>query len=224
MHNPLRISKSTLPLVLFTTTVLGGISINTKNINKTNQIEITATKESPKLNKKKVADYGNHNTKFVGTNLAMCLLGLCKRKKPNNTAAIEENQMINTEKTVLNNNHHVTLYYTGNNVLTKRMEEDELGRFVDKQVFDSDGNLIEHMHKDYFENLNTKGHIEYYKGKGQEYSRKVCNTYNNEEMHYIEEFNSITQPECNYKMESIYTQGKLVKIIQNGEVIFNANP
>lgn len=225
MFTPLKISKSTLPLAMFYATVLcGGANFNNRNINsKTNKAEIYATDKTLSLGAKDVCNHMKNTSGLIGTNIAMCLFGFSRRKIVNKATVMEEVSEENTKTSILENNHQVTFYYDKNNILTKRIEDDELGRFVDKKVFDSDGTVIKHMHKDYFENQDGKGHIEYYKGDDQEYTRKTCNTYQGEEMHYTEEFNSITRPECNYKMESTYRQGKLVKIIQNGEVIFNAN-
>lgn len=219
MHNQFTIRQSVLPLAMMSAAILGGVNVNARN-NYGKQPYITNKIIS--VSEKDTFDYMKHNSNnVIGMDLAMCLFSFRRRKK----ASLQTNQAENsannerTETQILENNHEVTFYYN-NEVLHLRIENDERGRFVDRQEFNSDGEVIGYMRKEYFENSDEEGYVEYCKDKYQDYTRKVCNTCIGDEKHYKEEFICNNNPERNYTLESIFAQGKTIKMIQNGKVIF----
>lgn len=113
--------------------------------------------------------------------------------------------------------HKVTEIYSDDGILQKRLEYDEFNRDVDSKNYDEKGVLIDYQHKDYYEKQNEKGCIETYKSKTQEYTRKSYTKYENGLKHTVDDFKSKTTSYINEFISDL--SGKLVKIINNGNVI-----
>ena len=108
----------------------------------------------------------------------------------------------------------VVEHYNIYDVLTRRIEYDEFNRDIDSKSFNNKGDIIEHQHKEYFENDTEKGFIETFKSRFQEYTRKSYIKFVNGFKHSIDEYVSKTRPDKNYINEFIYNaQEKLVKVI-----------
>ena len=78
--------------------------------------------------------------------------------------------------------------YDDDNFLIKRLVRDEFNRDIDALTFDSSGNTIEHLHKDYFQTETEQGFIETFKNKSQEYTRKAYTKIENGLKHNIDDF------------------------------------
>lgn len=108
--------------------------------------------------------------------------------------------------------------YDDNNILLKRLIQDEFNRDVDSKTFDSAGNIIEHLHKDYFQNKTEHGFVETFKNQSQEYVRKAYVKIEDGLKHSIDEFQSKTGK--SYINDFVYDMtGKLIKIINDGKVL-----
>lgn len=101
-----------------------------------------------------------------------------------------------------------------NDVLIKRIEYDEFSRDVDSKTFDKRGNVLEHLHKDYYESENEEGIIETFKSSTQEYKRKSYTKIENGFKHFIDDFQSKSGK--NYINDFVHDlSGNLIKIINN---------
>ena len=110
--------------------------------------------------------------------------------------------------------NRITDYFDNNNLLTKKVEYDEFDRAIDSKRFNPQGEVIEQMHKDYYENPNEKGFVEHFQSKSQEYVRKAYTKFENGIKHYVEEYRSKTSPEMSYISEFIYDiHNELVNVI-----------
>ena len=128
-------------------------------------------------------------------------------------------QFCSKENTYKSGNHTITETYNDNNFLERTMEFDEFGRDTDVKWYDMNGKVTGHMHKDYFETENEKGHVETFKNQFQEYTRKAYTKIEAGFRHTIDDYKSKTKPESSYINEFVYDMNKrLVKIITNGKV------
>lgn len=110
----------------------------------------------------------------------------------------------NSQKIYTKNNYKIVEYYNPNNILSKRIQYDKFERIVDCENFDTNGNVIDHQHKEYYETKTEKGIIETYKSNTQEYIRKSYIKFIAGFKHSIEEFISKSSPENSYKNVFIY--------------------
>ena len=114
---------------------------------------------------------------------------------------------------------HKIVDYFDNKIMTKKMEYDEFDRIIDTKWFDIEGNVVEHLHKDYYENSGETGFIEHFKNKTQEYIRKSYTKFESNLKHNVDEFQSISSPSKSYINEFIYDmQNQLIQIINNGKI------
>ena len=108
--------------------------------------------------------------------------------------------------------------YSDDDVLLKRLTNDEFGRDIDAAVFDLHGNIIEHQHKDYFQTETEQGFVETFKNKYQEYTRKAYTKIEDGLKHHIDDFKSKTGN--SYINDFVYDlSGKLIKVISNGKSV-----
>ncbi len=113
----------------------------------------------------------------------------------------------------------VTEVFDDKNALIKRIEYDEFNRDVDSKWFGSTGKLSEHLHKEYYKKADEEGVVETFKNKTQEYVRKSYTRFENGLKHVFDDFQSKTGK--NYINDFVYDKlGNLVKIINNGKVIY----
>lgn len=98
--------------------------------------------------------------------------------------------------------------------LLQKIEYDKFDRDIDVKRWDEFGQISEHMHKEYFEKENTKGHIETYKNKFQEYIRKAYVRIDSDFRHSIDDFTSLSNPEKSYINDAIYDlNGEFIDIV-----------
>ena len=115
------------------------------------------------------------------------------------------------QKTYNNGNHVITETYN-DNVLVQSIEYDEFGRDIDSKWYDADKKVIEHMHKSYFETDDEKGHIEKFKNRFQDYTRKMYTRFEVGFRHIIDDFTSHLEPHKSYKNEFVYDlHNRLIK-------------
>ncbi len=109
--------------------------------------------------------------------------------------------------------------YNDDNVMIKRLINDEFDRNIDSAVFDLQGNIIEHQHKDYFQTETEQGFVETFKNKYQEYTRKAYTKIEDGLKHNIDDFKSKTG--SSYINDFVYDlSGKLIKVISNGKSVY----
>ena len=120
----------------------------------------------------------------------------------------------NSSRTSRQGENKIIETFDDDNFLLQRIEYDKFDRDVDVKRYDRQGNISEHMHKEYFESENSKCLIETYKNNFQEYIRKAYTTIDNRFKHSIDEYKSISSPEKSYINDAIYDlKGNFIKII-----------
>lgn len=112
--------------------------------------------------------------------------------------------------------NNVQEIYDDNNILQQRIIWDEFSRDIDSKTFDIQGNVVEHLHKDYFKNDTEEGVIETFKNRNQEYVRRAYTKTENGLKHSIDDFKSAKGK--SYLNDFVHDlSGKLIKIISNGK-------
>ena len=102
--------------------------------------------------------------------------------------------------------------------LIRLTKYDIQNRDTDTFEYNENKQVIGHQHKKY----TPDGLIETYKNQHQEYKRIIKNEKRGSFVYHIEEFISQTSPKNNYVNEFIRDfTGKLVKIINNGKIIYS---
>ena len=115
-------------------------------------------------------------------------------------------------------NHNVKETFDDNHNLIRVTRYDEKGRDIDTFEYNDKKEITAHQHKEY----TSYGLIETYKSEHQEYRRIIKNEKRGSFVYHIEEFISQTSPKNNYVNEFIRDlTGKLVKIINNGKIIYS---
>ena len=125
-----------------------------------------------------------------------------------------------TKKIHYAQNHKIEERFDDNGILDRRIEYDALGRDIDSKQFDNKGNIISHLHKDYYEKDSEKGYIETYKDTNQEYTRKTYTKFEDSIKRNVDEYTSKSNPKASYINEFIYDlSGKLLRILNNKKEI-----
>ena len=118
----------------------------------------------------------------------------------------------------IDGNYNVKETFDDNHNLIRLTRYDEKGRDIDTFEYNDKKEITAHQHKKY----TSYGLIETYKNEHQEYRRIIKNEKRGSFVHHIEEFISKTSPKNNYVNEFIRDlTGKLVKIINNGKIIYS---
>ena len=123
-------------------------------------------------------------------------------------------------ETYKHNGHTINVDYDNSGSVIKTTEYDSFNRFVEGIAFDEQYNISGYHRKDYKNDGTSKEVVEYYKDKEQEYTRTMRWENNGNQKCYTEKFNSLSAPENNYTIQSIYDKSGLTKeIISNGKPI-----